>query len=380
MTWGSQKKSSQNKKTNWTTFSVLWGKGKERKRPFPQISYCFLRQWNVSTAFKLKWCEILRQQLWAQEEWRTRQWAGVRGEPQRAGHPKDVSSCMGGEGRAGRWSVTALPSPSSVSLGHLFQLVSCLSLHTCCFSHPNAFPSLHQESSSFKSQSNGLFSKSSLVAQPGLNLCVLCSHETSDAPHSSIPLITSSSNLVLFWLRWWTSHKGRDWPHSCKSPLPSTVPAVGSELKTSAWVHSVLDTVLVIKGEAGRGGISKRKYEVTWEHSTWKRGQVTKGGKQWVRHLGQGIKMEQRWEVDKVKQTGKEGFGSQGPALPPKIQSGLPFLQGIKPNHEPHPLLLAWGENSGEPGYVKGWRGLVLPLPIIPFVTVNEAGILVWEH
>ena len=87
--------------------------------------------------------------------------------------------------------------------------------------------------------------------------------------------------------------------------------------------------------------------------------------------------MEQRWEVGKGKWIGKEGFGSQGPALPPKIQSGLPFLQGIKPNHEPHPLLLAWGENSGGPGYVKGWSGLVLPLPIIPFVTVNEAGILV---
>lgn len=50
------------------------------------------------------------------------------------------------------------------------------------------------------------------------------------------------------------------------------VPPVGSELKTSARVHSVLDTVLVIKGEAGRGGISKRKYEVTWEHSTRKEG------------------------------------------------------------------------------------------------------------
>lgn len=135
--------------------------------------------------------------------------------------------------------------------------------------------------------------------------------------------------------------------------------------------HSVGDR------EAGRGGISKRKYEVTWEHSTLKGGQVTKGGKQWVCHLGQSIKMEQCWEVGEGKWTGKEEFGSQGPALPPKIRYGLPFLQGIKPNHELHTLLLAWGEDSGEPGCVKGWRGLVLPLPLIPFVTVNEAGVLV---
>ena len=87
--------------------------------------------------------------------------------------------------------------------------------------------------------------------------------------------------------------------------------------------------------------------------------------------------MGQHWEVGKGKWTGKEGFGSQGAALRSKILSGLPFLQGIKPNHEPHPLLLAWGENSGEPGCLNSWGGLVLPLPISPFVTVNEAGILV---
>lgn len=56
-----------------------------------------------------------------------------------------------------------------------------------------------------------------------------------------------------------------------KSLLPSVVPVVGQELKTylsNAWVYSVLDTVLVVKGEVGRGGIRERKYEVTWEHRT----------------------------------------------------------------------------------------------------------------
>ena len=168
-------------------FSVLWGKGKETS--FSSNQLLFPQGVKYQYSLKLKWCEILGYQLWAQEEGRTRQWAEIRGEPRRAGHLKDVTSCKGGEGRAGRRSVTVLPSQGQPGPSLSARLV----LHTCCFFHPNAFPSLRQESSSFKSQSNGLFSKSSLVPQPGLNLCVLGSHETSDAPHSSLPLITSSS-------------------------------------------------------------------------------------------------------------------------------------------------------------------------------------------
>ena len=73
--------------------------------------------------------------------------------------------------------------------------------------------------------------------------------------------------------------------------------------------------------------------------------QHTVGGHPVTCHLGQGIKMHRFWGVGNGR-TGKEEVGWQGPALLSKVLFGLPFLQEIKHNLDPHPLPLAWGEGS----------------------------------
>lgn len=71
---------------------------------------------------------------------------------------KDASRVQVGEGRARRWGVEAFSSLSLLSAW----ASSCTSSPTWAFipmipSNQKAFPSLHHESSSFRSQPNGLF-------------------------------------------------------------------------------------------------------------------------------------------------------------------------------------------------------------------------------